>query len=328
MHQPVLLNEVISALSPKDGGIYIDGTFGGGGYTQAILQAAECRVLGIDRDPSAIERAAELKASFGSRLMLRLGRFSEIRELAAAEGIIEADGVTLDLGVSSMQLDEAARGFSFRQDGPLDMRMGGPKSGGVTAADLINTLPEGELAETIAELGGDPKARSIARAIVQARATAPITRTLELADIIRKTHGPQRRRSHAGRSGRAAITIDPATRTFQALRIRVNDELGELRQGLAASEIILRPGGRLAVVAFHELEDGYVKRFLRERSGEHPAPSRHLPQLTRNRPPSFRLLSRKSIRPQPAEEISNSRARSAHLRIAERTSAPAFRGDA
>ena len=328
MHQPVLLREVIAALSPKDGAIYIDGTFGGGGYSQAILQAAHCRVLGIDRDPSAIDRAAAMKARFGTRLMLRLGRFSEMEKLAAAEGIAEADGVTLDLGVSSMQLDEADRGFSFRQDGPLDMRMGGVQSGGVTAADLVNRLSEVELAETISELGGDPKARPIARAIVKARAVVPITRTFQLAEIVRQVHGPQRRRAKVGRPGRSSVTIDPATRTFQALRIRVNDELSELRHGLVASERILRPGGRLAVVAFHELEDGYVKRFLRERSGDAPLPSRHLPQSLHPSHPSFRLLSRKSIRPEPDEELRNPRARSAHLRVAERTTAPVLRGDA
>ena len=250
-HAPVLLAEVLDVLRPRDGAYYIDGTFGGGGYTCAILEAANCRVLGIDRDPDAIARGHELVARFPGRLALAQGRFSEMEALLARHGETGSDGVVLDLGVSSFQIDDAARGFSFRGDGPLDMRM---SKEGPSAAELVNTADEQQLADIIATLGEERHARRVARAIVQAR---PFARTSELANVVARALGPAAAR-HA---------IHPATRTFQALRLSVNDELGELERGLEAAERILRPEGRLAVVAFHSLEDRIVKRFLVERLG-------------------------------------------------------------
>ncbi|MSP48910.1 MAG: 16S rRNA (cytosine(1402)-N(4))-methyltransferase RsmH [Alphaproteobacteria bacterium] len=304
-HLPVLLDEVLAALAPKDGGIYVDGTFGLGGYTRALLESADCRVLGIDRDPDAVARGADLAARFPGRLTLRQARFGDMAEVARADGIARVDGVALDLGVSSPQLDEAGRGFSFRFDGPLDMRM---EKAGPSAADLANTLPEGELADLISDLGEERHARRVARAIVAAR---PLATTGELAAVVRRA---------VPRSGDG---IDPATRTFQALRLAVNDELGELDRGLAAAETLLTPGGRLAAVSFHSLEDRRVKSFLAARSGTGSRPSRHLPETDGSHEPTFRLLSRKPVRAQPAEIDRNSRARSARLRAAERTSAPA-----
>lgn len=309
-HLPVLLREVIEVLAPKDGGVYVDATFGAGGYSRAILDAADCTVWGIDRDPEAIARADALVRRYGGRLRLVQGRFGEMVDLLGARGVTATDGIAFDFGVSSMQLDEAGRGFSFRFDGPLDMRM---ETAGPSAADLVNNLGERELADVIHELGEERKARAIARAIVVARAAAPIERTLQLADIVR---GAVRARGHE--------PIDPATRTFQALRIRVNDELGEIDRGLAAAEALLATGGRLAVVAFHSLEDRRVKGFLRERSGRTPAGSRHLPPTTERRRPSFRLLDGGVVTPGDDEITGNPRARSAKLRGAERTDAPAW----
>ncbi|HEX6103750.1 MAG TPA: 16S rRNA (cytosine(1402)-N(4))-methyltransferase RsmH [Alphaproteobacteria bacterium] len=309
-HTPVLLAEVLDALRPKDGGIYVDGTFGAGGYAMGLLDAAQCRVVGIDRDPSAIQRGAALARRYDGRLDLVEGRFGEMDQLLRARGVETADGVALDLGVSSMQLDEAERGFSFRFDGPLDMRMEGS---GPTAADLIARASERELADVIFQYGEERRARPIARAIAAARADAPIRTTGRLAEIVRKAAGP-----------RAKDGIDPATRTFQAIRIRVNDELGELRRGLMAAETLLAPGGRLAVVSFHSLEDRAVKEFLRARAGAAPQGSRHLPRQAPERVPSFRLLSRGAVTPGDAELTSNPRARSARLRAAERTHAPAW----
>jgi len=251
-HRPVLLAEVLKLLAPRDGGIYVDGTFGAGGYSRAILESADCRVVGLDRDPRAIAEGAPLADSFAGRLTLVEGRFGEMVDLLAAKGVDAADGVALDLGVSSMQLDEAERGFSFRGDGPLDMRMGGE---GPSAADLVNDLGEAELADILFRYGEEKRARAIARAIIRRRAQGPITRTTELAAVVRKVLGPKKRDA-----------IDPATRSFQALRIAVNDELGELDRGLAGAEALLKPGGRLAVVSFHSLEDRRIKRFLRARS--------------------------------------------------------------
>jgi 16S rRNA (cytosine1402-N4)-methyltransferase len=304
-HVPVLLAEVLSVLAPKDGGLYVDGTFGLGGYSQALLEAADCRVLGIDRDPDAVARGADLAARFPGRLMLRRARFGEMAEVARADGIDRVDGVALDLGVSSPQIDEPERGFSFRFDGPLDMRM---EKAGPTAADLVNTRSEAELADLIHELGEERHARRVARAIVQAR---PLHTTAELAAVVRRS------------VPRSTDGIDPATRTFQALRLAVNDELDELDRGLAAAEELLAPGGRLAAVAFHSLEDRRVKSFLTERSGSGPRPSRHLPEAGRAAEPTFRLLSRKPMTPSAAETGRNPRARSARLRAAERTAAPA-----
>lgn len=309
-HIPVLLREVIEVLAPRDGGVYVDATFGAGGYSRAILEAADCTVWGIDRDPEAIARADALVRRYEGRLRLVHGRFGEMAELLGARGVTAADGVAFDFGVSSMQLDEAGRGFSFRFDGPLDMRM---EKSGPSAADLVNALSERELADVIHALGEERKARAIARAIVVARAAAPIERTLQLAEIVRRA---VRARGHE--------PIDPATRTFQALRMQVNDELGEIERGLAAAEALLAAGGRLAVVAFHSLEDRRVKEFLRARSGRTPAGSRHLPPAAAGRRPSFRLLDGGVITPGADEIAVNPRSRSARLRAAERTEAPAW----
>jgi 16S rRNA (cytosine1402-N4)-methyltransferase len=313
VHVPVLRDEVLMALSPRPGGRYVDGTFGAGGYARAILEAApDTRVWGIDRDPAAIERGRALAEAFPGRLRLIRGRFGDMAEIAAEA--VPADGVALDLGVSSPQVDDPARGFSFRADGPLDMRMG---PDGPTAADLVAGLDEDELAETIRDLGEERHARRVARALVRARAEAPILTTGRLAEIVRRAVP----RSDDG--------IDPATRTFQALRIRVNDELGEVARGLAAAERLLGPGGRIAVVSFHSLEDRMVKGFLKTRSGMVAAPSRHLPpDPTAMRPPTFRLLSRRPVVPGDAEVRANPRARSGRLRAAERTAAPPFPADA
>ncbi|MBP2315281.1 16S rRNA (cytosine(1402)-N(4))-methyltransferase RsmH [Azospirillum soli] len=311
IHVPVLLNEVVAALAPRDGGVYVDGTFGAGGYTRAILEAANCRVWGIDRDPQAIERGRQLAAAYPGRLEIVEGRFGDMGSLLAARGVESVDGVALDIGVSSPQIDEPERGFSFRFDGPLDMRMG---RDGPTAADVVNTAEQDELADIIFHYGEERMARRVARAIVAARKDAPIERTRQLAEIVRSVVPKGK-----------GDAIDPATRTFQALRIHVNDELGELRRGLAAAESLLKPGGRLAVVSFHSLEDREVKTFLKERSSPPPSPSRHAPTAPADaRAPSFRLLSRKPIGPTEAEASSNPRARSARLRAAERTAAPTF----
>ena len=309
-HVPVMLGEVIAALSPRDGGIYVDGTFGAGGYSRALLESSRCTVWGIDRDPAAIEAGAALQADYPSRLNLIEGRFGEMDRLLAAHGVGKVEGVALDLGVSSLQLDEAARGFSFRFDGPLDMRM---ERNGMSAAEAVNSLSEDELASLIEKYGEERFARRVARAIVAARANRPITRTLELAEIVRGAV----RGKHDG--------IDPATRTFQALRIFVNDEIGEIERGLEAAERILAAGGRLAVVSFHSLEDRPVKRFLAARSSAEAQASRHSPaQAVRKAAsaPTFRLLSRRAIRPDASETQANPRARSARLRAAERTAAP------
>jgi 16S rRNA (cytosine1402-N4)-methyltransferase len=303
-HLPVLCDEVVAALAPRDGAIYVDGTFGGGGYSEALLAAAHCAVIGIDRDPEAIRRGADLEARHGGRLTLIEGRFGAMQEHIHTLGIAAVDGVTLDLGVSSPQLDQPERGFSFREDGPLDMRMGRT---GETAADLVNNLPEKDLADLIWRYGEERHSRRVARAINRARGEIRITRTKELADLVRKI---------VPRSGDG---IDPATRTFQALRIAVNDELGELERGLGAAETMLKPGGRLAIVSFHSLEDRAVKSFLAARSGTGSGVSRHAPADPKRRfTPSFKLLSRRPVRPSEAEMQRNPRARSARLRAAER----------
>jgi 16S rRNA (cytosine1402-N4)-methyltransferase len=308
-HVPVLVPEVIAALAPRDGAVYVDGTFGAGGYSAALLAAARCRVCGIDRDPRAIAAGATLVAKHSGRLELFSGRFGDMERLLTARGVTLVDGVTLDIGVSSPQIDEPARGFSFRFDGPLDMRMG---DDGPTAAEIVNTTDEATLADIIDRYGEERFARRIAKAIVAARLEQPITRTLQLAEIVRKVV----RRTGDG--------IDPATRTFQALRIYVNDEIGELRRGLAAAERLLAPGGRLAVVSFHSLEDREVKSFLKNRSGAEGGVSRHMPTAARTRTPSFTMLTRRAVRPADAELARNPRARSARLRAAERTAAPAW----
>lgn len=309
-HIPVLLQEVVDALSPEDGDTIIDGTFGAGGYSRAILEAADCTVIAIDRDPSAIAAGQDLADAYPDRLKLVLGRFAEMGAIADDLGIAAVNGVVLDLGVSSMQLDQAARGFSFMQDGPLDMRMG---SEGPTAGDVVNTLPEQDLAEIIAVLGEERRARSIAKAIVARRAEQPLLRTAELADIVAGVLG--RRRDEPKH---------PATRTFQALRLYINGELTELAEGLGAAERLLAPGGRLIVVTFHSLEDRIAKRFFASRSGPAPRGSRHLPEAPTKAPaPSFQLLNRRPVSPSDDEIRRNPRARSARLRAGLRTEAPA-----
>ena len=291
-HLPVMLHEVIEALAPRDGASYVDGTFGGGGYTAAILEAADCKVLGIDRDPAAIARGQALVDRFGGRLTLVQGEFSRMEEFAQA-----SDGVVLDLGVSSFQFDQPERGFSFREDGPLDMRM---SLEGMSAADFVNSAGHSELASVIARFGEEKNARRIATAIIAAR---PITGTAQLAAIVSEAQGPAALR----------FAIHPATRTFQALRIHVNDELGELERGLDAALTILKPQGRLVVVSFHSLEDRIVKQFLASRSTAAPRGSRHAPVTAAPRAAFERLTTRP--RTPSAEELSiNPRARSAKLR--------------
>jgi 16S rRNA (cytosine1402-N4)-methyltransferase len=304
-HIAVLLDEVIAALAPEPGEVHLDATFGAGGYTRALL-ATGADVIALDRDPAAIFSGEALVRESAGRLRLIEDRFSRLDRAAAEAGIDAVDGVTLDIGVSSMQLDEAERGFSFQADGPLDMRM---EQSGPSAADFVNEADESEIAEVLLELGEEPKARRIARAIVAAR---PIMRTSELAAIVRKATG-----YHPGQPK------DPSTRTFQAIRIHVNRELGELEDGLAAAERALKPGGRLAVVTFHSLEDRLVKRFLRARSGGEPSGSRHRPTVAAPAAPSFEAVA-KPIRASDAEVARNPRARSATLRSARRTAAKPF----
>jgi 16S rRNA (cytosine1402-N4)-methyltransferase len=311
-HVPVLLDEVLAALAPRDGGVYLDGTFGGGGYARAILQRAACTLWAIDRDPEAILRGATLVAEFPGRLHLLHGEFGGMVGLLAAAGVTALDGVVLDLGVSSFQIDDPQRGFSFRFDGPLDMRMG---KHGTSAADVVNTFPEGELADVLYELGEERASRRIAKAIVAARREAPIQTTGRLASIIRSV-------MPRDKSGN-----DPATRSFQALRIKVNDELRQIEDALAQAVSLLAPGGRLVVVAFHSLEDRIVKRFMSEAAGRTGAPSRHDPGgLFLREAPRFRLLTSRAVRPGAAETAANSRSRSARLRALERLTPPAPRG--
>jgi 16S rRNA (cytosine1402-N4)-methyltransferase len=309
-HISVLKDEVVEALAPRDGGVYVDGTFGAGGYSRAVLEAAACRVYGIDRDPTAVARGHALERSQAGRFTMIEGRFGDMDALLRIQGVNRVDGIALDIGVSSMQIDEAERGFSFAKDGPLDMRM---EANGPSAADLVNDTPEGALADIIYRFGEERLSRRVAKAVVEARRIKRFERTGELAELIRRV---------VPRSGDG---IDPATRTFQALRIAVNDELGELERGLAAAERLLSPGGRLAVVTFHSLEDRVVKGFLKARAGEAARPSRHVPQGRDSGPaPSFTLLSRRAIAAGADELRANPRARSAKLRAAARTAAPAW----
>ncbi len=307
-HIPVLRAEVLEALALRSGGTYLDATFGAGGYTAAILATPGTKVLALDRDPRAIAGGFDAVEAAAGRLTLVEAQFSELESSAQTQGIEAFDGIVFDIGVSSMQLDEAERGFSFRQDGPLDMRMSGQ---GESAADLVNNADEATLADIFYYFGEERLARRVAKAIVVARIEAPITTTAKLAEIV----------------GRVVHTkpgaIHPATRSFQALRIAVNDELGELVAGLAAAERTLKPGGRLVVVTFHSLEDRIVKQFFAARSGRGEAKSRPLPGEPAKPVPSFTLTGRQPIEASPAETAENPRARSAKLRFAERTAAQA-----
>jgi 16S rRNA (cytosine1402-N4)-methyltransferase len=305
-HIPVLGRQAVEMLSPRDGGIYVDATFGAGGYSRAILDTAGTLVIGIDRDRSAITGGFDLVDRSDGRLTLVEDKFSNLAGICAAQGIDAVDGVVMDVGVSSMQLDEAERGFSFRLGGPLDMRMG---HDGPTAADVIARASEADLANIIYIFGGERHSRGVARAIVAARKEAPIATTRALADIVSRVV-----RSKPGE-------IHPATRTFQALRIFVNEELDELHLALSAAERVLKPGGRLAVVSFHSLEDRIVKNFLVERA-KAGGGSRHLPEVAQAAP-SFRILTKRPVTPDDGEISVNPRARSAKLRAAERTAAPA-----
>jgi 16S rRNA (cytosine1402-N4)-methyltransferase len=305
-HIPVLGCEAVAMLAPHDGGIYLDATFGAGGYARALLDAADTRVIGIDRDRTAIAGGLDLVDRALGRLTLVEDRFSNLVEICAAQGFDGIDGVVMDIGVSSMQIDEAGRGFSFRQDGPLDMRMG---HDGVTAADILAKAAEADLAKIIYIFGEERHSRAVARAIVAARKDAPIVTTRQLAEIVAKVVWAKPGEIH------------PATRTFQALRIFVNEELDELHLALSAAERVLKPGGRLVVVSFHSLEDRIVKNFLSER-GKSGGGSRHLPELAQTEP-SFSILTKRPVTPGDDEIRDNPRARSAKLRAAQRTSAPA-----
>ena len=306
-HVPVLVDQVVAALAVNDGGTVVDGTFGAGGYTRALLEAGAGRVIGFDRDPDAIEAGAALVPDHleSGRLTLVEERFSQMDRVLAERGIGLVDAIALDIGVSSMQIDRPERGFSFQADGPLDMRM---DKSGLTAAEYLNAAEEADIARVLREFGEEPRARAIARAIVAAR---PVERTAELAAIVRRAAG-----------FRPGQKSDPATRTFQAIRIHLNAELDELEQGLEAAERALKPGGRLAVVTFHSLEDRIVKRFLRERSGANPGGSRHRPEIKEPDAPTFTRVA-KPVGPSAAELERNPRARSAKLRSAIRTDAPA-----
>ena len=305
----MLLDEVLAAIAPAPGRRVVDATFGAGGYTRAFL-AAGAQVLALDRDPSAARFAPKPLEPGADRFTLVHRPFSELEAALADRGDLRCDAVAFDIGVSSMQLDEAERGFSFLRDGPLDMRMG-PE--GETAADLVNGREPGELVRMLRLYGEEPQARRIVAALMRRREVEPFTRTLDLAETVERALG-----------GRRGAPVHPATRTFQALRIAVNDELGELRAGLSAAERALAPGGRLAVVSFHSLEDRIVKTFLAERAGRTPAASRHAPPRGPGPAPSFRLLSNGAQPPGEAELASNPRARSAKLRAAERTEALAW----
>lgn len=305
-HVPVLGRQAVEMLAPREGGTYVDATFGAGGYSRAILDTPAARVVGIDRDRSAVLAGFDLVDRSEGRLTLVEDRFSNLAEICAAQGVAAVDGVVMDVGVSSMQLDEAERGFSFRLDGPLDMRMG---RAGPTAADVVAKASEADLANIIYIFGEERHSRAVARAIVAARKEAPITTTRALADIVAKVVW-----SKPGE-------IHPATRTFQGLRIFVNQELDELHLALSAAESVLKPGGRLVVVSFHSLEDRIVKNFFAERARAGGG-SRHLPQIAQAAP-SFAILTKRPVTADDAEISANPRARSAKLRAAERNDAPA-----
>ncbi len=303
-HIPVLRDEAVAMLRPEPGKTYLDGTFGGGGYARSILDAAACTLWAIDRDPAAIARGALLAAHYPNRLHLLQGRISALLELLGGAGVASLDGAVFDLGVSSYQIDDPARGFSFRQNGPLDMRMG---TSGVSAAHLVNTLPEAELADILYEFGEEKASRRIAKAIIDRRQVEPFETTLDLAKIIRSVVRPDK-------SG-----IDPATRSFQALRIAVNEELADVEAALAQAASVLTPGGRLVVVSFHSLEDRIVKRFMAGACGRMAGVSRHAPtSMQPSAKPDFKLLTGSPVTASDAEAKANPRARSAKLRAMER----------
>ncbi len=316
-HFPVMLDDVVAALSPQDGEVYVDGTFGAGGYSRAFLDSADCTVIAIDRDPAAVDRADELRKEYPERFIFIRGCFGDALELVNKAGFKKIDGFVLDVGVSSMQIDQPDRGFSFRFDGPLDMRM--DNASGQSAADIVATYEEEDLANLIYKYGDERLSRRIAKRIVRERAEVPIETTERLADIIRAVipRGPKDK-------------VDPATRTFQALRIAVNDELGELERSLPAAEKLLNNQGRLVVVSFHSLEDGIVKAFFYERSGRVSNQSRHLPPMpiAASSPflPTFSLPYRKAKDPSDSETQKNSRSRSAKLRLAIRNDNKAWEG--
>jgi 16S rRNA (cytosine1402-N4)-methyltransferase len=306
VHTPVMLAEVLNYLQPKQGGVYVDGTFGAGGYSSAILETASCKVFGVDRDPGVQIFANALHQKHPADFKLLEGNFGEMEALLSEQNISSVDGIVLDIGVSSMQLEAPDRGFSFQLDGPLDMRM---DKQGSDAAYIVNSFAEKDIANILFTFGGERESRHIAHAIVKARAEKPITRTLELADIIKS----------AVRHGKH--TINPATKSFQAIRIYINRELEALQYALEAAERLLTPTGKLVIVSFHELEDAAVKSFLSDRSGKKTGgTSRHLPQTAEDtRKPTFKLLSSKAVLPSENEVRTNPRARSAKLRAAERT---------
>ncbi len=304
-HYPVLLNEVIAALAPKDGGRYVDGTFGNGGYTRAMLEAAACAVLAIDQDPDAIKTAEKLALSYPDRFHVKHGRFADMLSHAAAIGWEAVDGIALDVGVSSMQLDQAQRGFSFRHEGPLDMRM---SQEGPSAADFVNEGDEGVMADVLYRYGDERQSRRIARAIIRERASSPIETTGKLAGIIADALGPK---------AVAKMKIDPATRSFQAIRIYVNDEAGQLAEALLGAEKLLKPGGVLAVVSFHSLEDRMVKRFFSACAKPNAGQSRHLP-MAEAVTPSFEVPRGQPVLPGEGELAENPRSRSAKLRFGAR----------
>lgn len=305
-----MLDEVLRALQPQDGGVYVDGTFGAGGYTRAILQAADCTVYAVDRDPEAIARAQAMSKDFPGKLIPVHGCFGGVVQLLKKLDVEHIHGIVLDIGVSSIQLSTAARGFSFQMDGPLDMRM---SKDGESAADVVNTAPEKTLADIIFSYGEERASRQIAKKIVQARAAAPIKTTLQLADIV-----------HSVLPQHPKLKTDTATKTFQALRIYVNDELGELEKALQAAEQLLLPEGRLVVVSFHSLEDWRVKNFLKERAGLLGNNSRHLPATPSGPAATFRVEETNGMKASGAEIEGNPRSRSARLRYGIRTAAPSW----
>ena len=307
-HKPVLLREVLEALAPRDGEIMVDGTFGAGGYSRAILDFANCELYGIDRDPTAVATGKKLEDDYDGRFHMVEGCFGDMGRLIPTAGVEQVDGIVLDIGVSSMQLDQADRGFSFREDGPLDMRM---SMSGPTAADFVNTAEEEDIANVIYRYGEERASRKVARKIIEMRAEEPFTTTSQLARAVRSVV----RKSKDG--------IDPATRTFQALRIYVNDELGELERAMEAAETLLKPGGRLVVVTFHSLEDRQVKTFMKERSGDPNKMSRRLPGEPKVAIPTFTTITRKAVTGQKDEIRANPRARSAKLRAVARNDQPA-----